>query len=290
MQLIFRYKQKRLLHGIIYMHRISDNRMSGTATRNLHFFQDLCGTDALMNAIIVTNMWGLVDSAVGNAREQELKSKDAFFKPAVSAGTKVLRHDNTASSAHRIVREMLHNTPRPFRLQRELVDEGRRVFETAAGETLLQELAQLEQRHAQEMRELEAEFQDAVKRKDEEARQEIEEAQRKVETEQAKLAEQKKRLMEFQLLEAQLMQSEAEARAGAGPGRESEDLQRKLLTAQHAEDDEEAGGERKRPPPSFFARLLHGAMLIPGVRRILPLLTYCLRKLKALCPCFGFLR
>ena len=143
-----RYREKRLLHGIIYMHRISDNRMSGTATRNLRFFQDLCGQDVLCNGVIVTNMWGSVDPTVGAAREQELKSKDLFFKPALQAGARVLRHDNTVASAHRIVRHLLAATPRPLRLQRELVDEGRRVFQTAAGETLLQELALLEQRLA----------------------------------------------------------------------------------------------------------------------------------------------
>jgi hypothetical protein len=75
------YKGKVTLAGVIYMHRISDIRMSGTARRNFTMFRKLCGENALSNVVLVTTMWGnLVDMEEGEARERELQNKDGFFK------------------------------------------------------------------------------------------------------------------------------------------------------------------------------------------------------------------
>ncbi|THG96261.1 hypothetical protein EW026_g5536 [Hermanssonia centrifuga] len=197
------YANGRLLHGIIYMYRISDNRVSGTAARNLQFYQQLCGPEALSNSVIVTNMWGLVDPKVGANREQELKSKGNFFKPALDYGAKCLRHDNTTESAHNIIRAMIHNNiPKPFLIQRELIDEKKKVFQTAAGEALLRELAKLEQKHLQEMQELDTEMADALARQDEDAKQELEELRAQLLAETERLNAEKKRLHELKLTTA----------------------------------------------------------------------------------------
>ena len=52
----FRYKQSSNLATIIYMHRISDNRMSGSVLKNLKLFASLCGMEAMPNVIIATTM------------------------------------------------------------------------------------------------------------------------------------------------------------------------------------------------------------------------------------------
>lgn len=50
------YRSKVLLHGIIYLHRITDVRMSGSARRNLLMFKHLCGDEYLKKVILVTTM------------------------------------------------------------------------------------------------------------------------------------------------------------------------------------------------------------------------------------------
>lgn len=193
----FRYSQGHLFHGILYLYRISDNRVSGTASRNLRFYQGLCGDDALLNSIIVTNMWARVEAAVGNQREEELKTRPNFFKSALDKGAQVLRHDGTVESAHRIVRQLIHNTPRPLQIQRELVDEGKKVYQTVAGEALLEELAQLQQKHLQEMQQLEQDMAEALREQDEEAQRELEEERMKVQLEQEKLEAEKQKLIQL---------------------------------------------------------------------------------------------
>jgi hypothetical protein len=40
-----------LLSGILYLHRISDSQIQGTALRNVHMIKKLCGKDAIDNIV-----------------------------------------------------------------------------------------------------------------------------------------------------------------------------------------------------------------------------------------------
>lgn len=63
------------ISGIFYFHRISDNRMSGTAVQNLEVFQKLCGFDNsafLQRVFFVTTMWDEVEPSEGERRLKEL--------------------------------------------------------------------------------------------------------------------------------------------------------------------------------------------------------------------------
>ena len=137
-------------------------------------FRRLCGHSALQNAVIVTNMWDGVDLRRGNAREAELKSEDAFFKPVLDGGARMVRHDGTGPSAERIIRLILENHPLPLGIQEGLVDEHKVISETGAGEELNRELKSQIRRHQQETRVLMEEMERAIKEKDEETRKELE--------------------------------------------------------------------------------------------------------------------
>ena len=110
--------------------------MGGTHMKNFRMFRNLCGEDALKNVVIVTNMWGGVEPEVGKAREAELTREDTFFKPALEKGARMIRHDNTLSSAEVIIRLVFDNRPLPLQIQRELVNERKDVIETSAGQEL----------------------------------------------------------------------------------------------------------------------------------------------------------
>ncbi|RDB26374.1 GTP-binding protein A [Hypsizygus marmoreus] len=177
------YENGKKLAGVIYIHRISDFRMGGISTRNFKMFRELCGETSLKNVVIVTNMWGEVSKQVGEAREAELISQDMFFKPVLDKGAKIERHENTRESAHRILEYLISNHPLSLRIQRELVDEGKDISQTAAGAELNREMmAQLE-RHRKEMRILQEEMKEAVRTRDEESRKELEVESKKLETE-----------------------------------------------------------------------------------------------------------
>ncbi|KAI0071420.1 hypothetical protein K474DRAFT_1669018 [Panus rudis PR-1116 ss-1] len=193
------YQNGHKLTGIIYLHRITDNRMAGSAMRNFRFFQDLCGDGALANCAIVTNMWNSISKELAEARETELKSKPQFFRPALEKGAKLFRHDNTTQSAHTIISSLLSKPPVVLALQRELVDERKRIFETVAGATLLGEMAEQERKHQEELQKLQEELQEAQEQQDEESKREIEEARQELLEAQKRLQEEKQRLMTAQV-------------------------------------------------------------------------------------------
>ena len=174
-----RYEEGSTLAGVIYIHRISDNRFSGITARNFNLFRKLCGESTLKNVILVTNMWEVDPQDINEARERELSSK--FFKLTLDKGAQMVRHHDTTESAHEIIRRIVDNRPVVLQIQRELVDEHKDISDTAAGETISQELKDQIKRHQTELKELREEMAEALMEKDGEVRQELEEAKRNLE-------------------------------------------------------------------------------------------------------------
>jgi hypothetical protein len=158
-----RYKEGAKLAGIIYIHSIANKQF--TAKQNFGMFHELCGDTTLKNVILVTNMWGDVSRNVGEDREQELSKE--IFRPVLDKGAKMVRHYDTWQSAHDIIREILENQPVTLPIQVELVDEGKNVVDTAAGEVVNRDLKELAKKHEATLREVQEDMKQALKRKDE---------------------------------------------------------------------------------------------------------------------------
>ena len=141
-------------------------------------FRELCGDTTLKNVVLVTNMWGEASRDVGEAREKELIGN--FFKPVLDKGAQIVRHYNTAQSAHDVILRIMRNHPLVLQIQRELVDEHKDILDTAAGEAVNRELNEQIRRHQAEMKAVREEMMQALKEKDEEARKELEEETRKL--------------------------------------------------------------------------------------------------------------
>lgn len=179
------YEAGSKLAGVIFIHCISDKRFSETSARNFEMFRQLCGDDSLKNVVLVTNMWGKVIREVGEAREKELTT--TFFKHVLEQGAQLARHHNTIESAHDIIRLIMKNSPTPLQIQRELVDEGRDVINTSAGETINKELNEQMKKHQAEMKAVQEEMLQALNDKDEETRKELEGETRKLQAQMDKM-------------------------------------------------------------------------------------------------------
>ncbi|KAF8181512.1 hypothetical protein BJ912DRAFT_979725 [Pholiota molesta] len=154
--LSYSYDQGKRLAGIVYMHRILDNRVGGISARSFRMFRNLCGDASLRNIVITTTMWDQVEGPIGEQREKELASKDAFFKLAIDKGARLGRHDNTLASAQTIIRSIIQNHTSPVTL---------RIQESfAAGKELTREMFEQMERHRLE---------EATRARDEETRKEL---------------------------------------------------------------------------------------------------------------------
>ncbi|KAH9925226.1 P-loop containing nucleoside triphosphate hydrolase protein [Fomitopsis serialis] len=126
------------LTGILYLHPISDNRMSDISLKTYQLFRKLCGDTAMANVIIVTTMWDIVPSEIANVRARELRGH--YFKDACDVGARIMRHDNTHKSAVGILSTLLGKPPAAFHIQRQLVEEHKTVPQTDAGRELASQL------------------------------------------------------------------------------------------------------------------------------------------------------
>lgn len=102
-QFSFRYEGNTTLAGILYLHRISDNRngLASASLENLSLFKMLCGQNPLRNIILATTMWDDVDENTGQSREKELT--DGYWKVMLNQGSAIPRYTNTAESAWSII-------------------------------------------------------------------------------------------------------------------------------------------------------------------------------------------
>ena len=125
------------LSGIIYLHRITDRRLQGSAKRNLFMFKKLCGDDALKNIVLATTMWEHVSEKVGHAREAELVAKEDFWGWMVQRGSQTYRHSNTKESALSVLKRFAindgANAAMALDIQTQMVEDGKTLDQTSAG-------------------------------------------------------------------------------------------------------------------------------------------------------------
>lgn len=161
------YQNDVRLTGIIYLHRISDNRVGGSGLRQMSMFRKLCGQRSMANIVIATTMWGHASRADAVAREQELMEGDGFFKQMIRNGTKFMRQDCGEDSAAKIIDYFIKLKSKiVLDIQSEMVDKNKRLDETAAGQVVEAELVKLREKHEKELEELKHEMHDAISQKD----------------------------------------------------------------------------------------------------------------------------
>ncbi|KAI1490220.1 P-loop containing nucleoside triphosphate hydrolase protein [Biscogniauxia mediterranea] len=154
------YKSEIKLSGIIYLHPISDTRVTHHATKNLQMFQKLTGDTNLKNVLLVTSMWDKVTEAQGLAREQELKDK--FWKIMLAYGAKSIRHNGTPESAERIAQMLMKNEPFYLQLQKEMGENNMTLRDTAAGREVMAEISKMKEEHQREIAEMETMMQNSA--------------------------------------------------------------------------------------------------------------------------------
>ncbi|PPQ78241.1 hypothetical protein CVT24_006502 [Panaeolus cyanescens] len=157
------YTKGALLSGILYFHRISDNRMAGTPLKNLQMFQSLCGKDAYDKITLVTTMWDEVDEDVGVFREKQLKEK--YWKPMIDGRkdkrAQMERFVTTQQSAIKVLLKSLgeHGSrQRTLQLQKEIDQLGRDLPETHAGKRMYSKLEALYERQQKVLEDLRKEL------------------------------------------------------------------------------------------------------------------------------------
>ncbi|KAF7970677.1 hypothetical protein HWV62_23270 [Athelia sp. TMB] len=133
------YKEHVPLAAIVYLHRISDNRMAGSPLKNLKMFASMCGQEAMPRVVLGTTMWTEVAEGTGDRRESELEK--TFWADMIKQGCRMARFQDTFESAWDMVGTLA--TQEHAMISHEIVEDRKRLNETAAGLKLTEELARL---------------------------------------------------------------------------------------------------------------------------------------------------
>ncbi|KAJ5971290.1 uncharacterized protein N7479_001208 [Penicillium vulpinum] len=136
------YREGMKLAGILYLHRISDNRVTGSALKNLNLLECMCGSDAASRVFFVTTMWHSTreehDEEV--LRESRLVSTREYWGRFCRYGSQTKRWAGTQSSAFLMIKALISLSDdkgyEPLLIQREIVDEGKSPKNTTAGQDL----------------------------------------------------------------------------------------------------------------------------------------------------------
>ncbi|KAG8720988.1 hypothetical protein FRC08_016458 [Ceratobasidium sp. 394] len=162
------------IYGIIYIHRISDVRMSGSSCKSFSVFLNICGEEAMSHVSIVTSMWDTVSSEQGQAREVELLQNPLFFKRAIDSKAQIFRNDNPPDSALEILYKAIQPSPKRLLIQKELSDDKKDLLQTTAGIELDREMAETRAQHEAVLLKIDQEYIRAQQEQDDETLAELE--------------------------------------------------------------------------------------------------------------------
>ncbi|KAJ3513212.1 hypothetical protein NLJ89_g3072 [Agrocybe chaxingu] len=127
------YQQRIKLSGLLYFHRISDNRIPDTTAKYFKAFQGLVGED-FRSIVLTTTMWDELGNE-GQGRERENELKNHFWKSMMKRGSETKRFVGTKDSALDILSFMLKTlqTGETLLLQKEVTDLCLGLPQTTAG-------------------------------------------------------------------------------------------------------------------------------------------------------------
>lgn len=200
------------LNGIIYVHRISDARMSGSSMENLRIFRQLCGEDAMKNVVLATTFWDTLSAQKGEAREAQLITERRFWAPMVSKGSRVVRFSRERDVGLKILQDIAQEYGKTvLQAQEEIVAQGRGAQETSvARETYARERKEMEEkvkaekkRQKKAIRLKEKQMRKNLERKQARMLEEVERKKKKEKARQKSLHE--KRLQELEVAHQKLL-------------------------------------------------------------------------------------
>ena len=152
------------LNGLIYMHRITDPRMRGTAVSNMRMFRKLCGPDCFQNVILATTFWGQIDPDEGQRREQELCQDERFWGRLVKRKSRVIRIESDVESDRSLLLNIASNNKCTLAAQQEM-QEGASMLATGAAQETSKNLALLQQQYDEQLRHEKDKFDERLARR-----------------------------------------------------------------------------------------------------------------------------
>ncbi len=160
------------LSGIIYIHSICDDRMTGTMMKNLRMFQLLIGESNMEHCILVTSKWSIAGPVEAERRESDLVGN--YWGKVLAAGANIGRFEDSPSSALDIVK--ISHTAGDFTPQvtQEFAIQGLDLHRTMAGRVIDEDVAKAYEQRKEDLEKWRKEHMEALTLGDERSTAELE--------------------------------------------------------------------------------------------------------------------
>lgn len=224
------------------MQALTDRKMYGSTLRNLKMFRQLCGDSPLKNVVLATTGWGIAERS-GNLQkaednEKQLETDSDFWEPLIKRGSKTARFTDTEESALEIIMGLAGRKPVTLQIQSELVIEEKKLIDTAAGNTVNEEMKKLKAKYQAEISKIQQDMDEALSARDQEMHDALDESKKvferrlnKVRREQQTLSYERRN--EYRRLQGELEETKWELKRTTQEIKEEHELE---LRAQKVED------------------------------------------------------
>ena len=137
------YNTAQRVCGVLYLHRILDNRMTGSALSNLHLLQMICGEKCYEKIYIGTTFWDAAGPDLGQRNENILCRNPKYWAELIAKGAKVERI-GTSEESQQLLLRMITTGNVILQLQEEM--KANRVLpqQTTAGALVFKDWNQLQ--------------------------------------------------------------------------------------------------------------------------------------------------
>ena len=163
--------------GIIFTHRITENRVTGSCRLNLDIVKGLAGESFYPRVAMLTTMWNTIPSQSAYdgcvERESQIASSAGYWGPVAAKGGGKLRFDGTSESAGEVLQYLYgldsvvdavgRRLPRGrLQLQTEL-ERGATLDDTVAGMVIVEDRRRREKQLEEELREMKEEEEEKLR-------------------------------------------------------------------------------------------------------------------------------
>jgi GTP-binding protein EngB required for normal cell division len=155
------------LKGIVYLHPITQTRMTGHDRQYLELFKRLCGEHTFPNIKLVTTMWDrIIPSEEGLAYARDRDIRDTCWNMMEERGSEIISFDGSSEMAQTIIYGLASQETVVLQIQREMCQRGMNLENTHAGQLVVGRIEADIRQDASEIQAAEQQINSAVARRD----------------------------------------------------------------------------------------------------------------------------
>jgi GTP-binding protein EngB required for normal cell division len=155
------------LKGIVYLHPITQTRMTGHDRQYLELFKRLCGEHTFPNIKLVTTMWDrIIPSEEGLAYARDRDIRDTCWNMMEERGSEIISFDGSSEMAQTIIYGLASQETVVLQIQKEMCQRGMNLENTHAGQLVVGRIEADIRQDASEIQAAEQQINSAVARRD----------------------------------------------------------------------------------------------------------------------------